>query len=108
MRSLWNRCISLVKRSQSVVPMRLRQGGVGRGEVTLNMPATQSEHVMVRAMVSLTGPDYRIQQGEQLRLIDNNDTYLWQVQTSTGIVEVPSICFWIMGTDAGATERATA
>ncbi|VDK23309.1 unnamed protein product, partial [Taenia asiatica] len=107
MRSLWNRCFALVKRSESVVPMRLRMGGVSKSQVTLDVANGQSGPITVRALISLTGPNYRIQQGEILPLIDNQkDTYLWKVQTSSGVVEVPSICFWVMGNDAEATERA--
>lgn len=107
MRSLWNRCIALVKRSESVVPIRLRLGGVNNGEVTLGAPHNQNGPVMVRALVSLTGPEYRIRQGEVLRLINNqDDAHLWRVQTSSGVVEVPSVCFWVIGNDAEATERA--
>ncbi|KAL5107548.1 hypothetical protein TcWFU_003437 [Taenia crassiceps] len=107
MRSLWNRCIALVRRSKSVVPMRLRMGGVSRSQVILDVANGQSGPIMVRALISLTGPNYRIQQGDLLPLIDNQkNTYLWKVQTSSGVVEVPSICFWVMGNDAEATERA--
>nr|CDS23003.1 hypothetical protein EgrG_000701600 [Echinococcus granulosus] len=107
MRSLWNRCIALVKRSESVVPMRLRLGGVSKSQVTLNVANGQSGPIMVRALICLTGPNYRIQQGELLPLIDNQrDTHLWRVETSSGAVEVPSICFWVTGNDAEATERA--
>ncbi|VDD83517.1 unnamed protein product, partial [Mesocestoides corti] len=103
MRSLWNRSVSLVQRSESVVPMRLRLGGVSKGSACKG-----GGPVIVQALVSLTGPDYRIQQGELLSLVDNQqDTHLWKVQTSTGIVEVPSICFWIMDNDKEATERAS-
>ncbi|KAM7543043.1 hypothetical protein Aperf_G00000005922 [Anoplocephala perfoliata] len=108
MQNLWSRCIALVKRSESVTPMRLRLGGVRKGEVTLGSPYNQNEPVMVRALVSLTGPEYRIKQGEVLRLIDNqSDTHLWKVQTSSGIAEVPSLCFWMIGNDAEAMEKAT-
>ncbi|CDS39487.1 hypothetical transcript [Echinococcus multilocularis] len=107
MRSLWNRCIALVKRSESVVPMRLRLGGVSKSQVTLDVANGQSGPIMVRALISLTGPNYLIQQGELLPLIDNQrDTHLWRVETSSGVVEVPSICFWVTGNDAEATERA--
>ncbi|KAM3177889.1 hypothetical protein ACTXT7_003619 [Hymenolepis weldensis] len=107
MRNLWNRCIALVKRSESVVPIRLRLGGVSEGEITLGSPNSRNGPVLVRALVSLTGPAYRIKQGELLRLIDNqSDTHLWKVQTSSGIEEVPSVCFWITGNDAEAIEKA--
>ncbi len=102
MRSLWARSASLVEKSEAVIPMRLRLGGVTKGE-----SSSGGGPVMVQAMVSLTGPDYRIQQGELLRLMDNQqDAHLWRVQTSSGVVEVPSICFWVTGNDAEATERA--
>lgn len=107
MRNLWNRCIALVKRSESVVPIRLRLGGVSEGEIIMGSPNGRNGPVMVRALVSLTGPAYRIKQGELLRLIDNqSDSHLWKVQTSSGIEEVPSVCFWITGNDAEATEKA--
>lgn len=107
MQNLWNRCIALVKRSESVIPIRLRLGGVRKGEVTLGSPHCQNGPIMIRALVSLTGPEYRINQGEVLRLIDNqNDTHLWKVQTSSGIAEVPSVCFWMTGNDPEAVERA--
>ncbi|VUZ48002.1 unnamed protein product, partial [Hymenolepis diminuta] len=107
MRNLWNRCIALVKRSESIVPIRLRLGGVSEGEITVGSPNSRNGPVMVRALVSLTGPTYRIKQGELLRLIDNqSDSHLWKVQTSSGIEEVPSVCFWITGNDAEATEKA--
>lgn len=87
--------------------MRLRMGGVSKSQVTLDVANGQSGPIMVRALISLTGPNYRIQRGELLPLIDNQkDTHLWKVQTSSGVVEVPSICFWVMGNDAEATERA--
>ncbi|VDM18160.1 unnamed protein product, partial [Hydatigera taeniaeformis] len=107
MRSLWNRCIALLKRSESVVPMRLRLGGVRKSQVTLDVASGQSGPILVRALISLTGPNYRIQQGEVLPLVDNQkDTHLWKVQTSSGVVEVPSVCFWVTGHDAEATQRA--
>uniref|UniRef100_A0A5K3FSG5 SH3_10 domain-containing protein n=1 Tax=Mesocestoides corti TaxID=53468 RepID=A0A5K3FSG5_MESCO len=104
MRSLWKRSMDLVKRSESIVPIRLRLGGVARGSA---IGDPNNRPVMVRAMVGLTGPDYRIQKGEHLRLIDNRqETHLWRVQTSSGVVEVPSICFWLTDCDTEATERA--
>ncbi|VDN96969.1 unnamed protein product, partial [Rodentolepis nana] len=108
MRNLWSRCIALVKRSESVVPIRLRLGGVSEGEVTLGSPHNRNGPVMVRALVSLTGPEYRIKQGDLLQLIDNQkDSHLWKVQTSSGIENVPSVCFWVMGNDVEAIERAS-
>ncbi|CDS39486.1 expressed conserved protein [Echinococcus multilocularis] len=104
MQSLWQRSKKLVKRSETIVPIRMRLGGVAKG-VAIGDPNNRA--VMVQAMVSLTGPDYKIQKGEHLQLIDNRqDSHLWRVQTSSGIVEVPSICFWLTDTDAKATERA--
>ncbi|KAL5967525.1 Plectin, partial [Taenia solium] len=104
MQSLWQRSKNLVKRSETIVPIRLRLGGVAKG-AAIGDP--NSRPVMMRAMVSLTGPDYKIQKGEQLQLIDNRqDSHLWRVQTTSGIVEVPSVCFWLTDTDAEATERA--
>ncbi|VDM17657.1 unnamed protein product, partial [Hydatigera taeniaeformis] len=104
MQSLWQRSKNLVKRSETIVPIRLRLGGVAKG-VAIRDPSNRP--VMVKAMVSLTGPDYKIQKGEHLQLIDNRqDSHLWRVQTSSGIVEVPSVCFWLTDTDSEATERA--
>lgn len=104
MRSLWKRSMALVRRSEAIVPMRLRLGGVAKG-CAIGDPTNRP--VTVRAMVSLTGSDYKIQQGEHLRLIDNRlDAHLWKVQTSSGVVDVPSICFWLTGNDTEATERA--
>ncbi|VDN12811.1 unnamed protein product [Dibothriocephalus latus] len=106
MRDLWDRSKALVERSSHIVPMRLRLGGVANGMTV----GTRTERpVMVRAMTSLVGPNYRIQQGEHLRLIDTReDARLWKVQTSTGIAEVPSVCFWLTGNDLEATNRAIA
>ncbi|VDN09994.1 unnamed protein product, partial [Dibothriocephalus latus] len=106
MRSLWDRSKTLVERSSHIVPMRLRLGGVAKGMVV----DTETERpVMVRALTGLVGPNYSIQQGEHLRLIDNReDMRLWRVQTSTGIAEVPSVCFWLTGNDSEATNRAIA
>lgn len=104
MQSLWQRSKNLVKRSETIVPIRLRLGGVAKGVATGD---PNNRPVMVRAMVSLTGPDYKIQKGDHLQLIDNRqDSHLWRVQTPSGIVEVPSVCFWLTDTDAEATERA--
>ncbi len=104
MRSLWKRSMALVKRSETIVPMRLRLGGVAKGSA---IGGPSNRPVMVRAMVSLTGPDYKIQQGEHLRLMDNRqESHLWHVQTPSGVVEVPSICFWLTDNDTEATERA--
>ncbi|VDK20342.1 unnamed protein product [Taenia asiatica] len=104
MQSLWERSKNLVKRSETIVPIRLRLGGVAKGAAIGDL---NNRPVMVRAMVSLTGPDYKIQKGEQLQLIDNRqDSHLWRVRTTSGIVEVPSVCFWLTDTDAEATERA--
>ncbi|KAL5108103.1 hypothetical protein TcWFU_008634 [Taenia crassiceps] len=104
MQSLWQRSKNLVKRSETIVPIRLRLGGVAKG---MAIEDPNNRPVMVRAMVSLTGPDYKIQKGEHLQLIDNRqDSHLWRVQTSSGIVEVPSVCFWLTDTDAEATDRA--
>ncbi|KAL7059334.1 hypothetical protein AAHC03_013982 [Spirometra sp. Aus1] len=106
MRNLWDRSKALVDRSSHIVPMRLRLGGVAKGMTV----GTRTERpVMVRAMTGLMGPNYSIQQGEHLRLIDNrDDVRLWKVQTSTGIVNVPSVCFWLTGNDIEATNRAIA
>ncbi|BHF70669.1 hypothetical protein SprV_0301372200 [Sparganum proliferum] len=106
MRNLWDRSKALVDRSSHIVPMRLRLGGVAKGMTV----GTRTERpVMVRAMTGLIGPNYSIQQGEHLRLIDNrDDVRLWKVQTSTGVVKVPSVCFWLTGNDIEATNRAIA
>lgn len=104
MQSLWQRSMKLVKRSEVVVPIRLRMGGVAKG-VAIGDPSNRP--VMVRAMVNLTGTDYKIQKGEILRLMDNRqDSHLWRVRTSSGTVEVPGVCLWLMNTDAEAIDRA--
>ncbi len=106
MRSLWARSKALVERSENVVPMRLRLGGVSQG---VAIDSNSNQPVMVRALVALTGPDYKIQQGEALRLIDNvQDQHLWKVRTATGDHDVPSICFWFTSNDSEATDRAIA
>lgn len=104
MRSLWQRSMKLVKRSEMIIPIRLRMGGVSKG-VAIGDPSNRP--VMVRALVSLTGPDYKIQKGEILRLMDNHqDSHLWRVRTSTGTVEVPGVCLWLMNSDTEAIDRA--
>ncbi|VDL19738.1 unnamed protein product [Hymenolepis diminuta] len=104
MRSLWQRSMKLVKRSEMIVPIRLRMGGVSKG-MAIGDPSNRP--VMVRALVSLTGPDYKIQKGEILRLMDNHqDSHLWRVRTSTGTVEVPGVCLWLMNSDTEAIDQA--
>lgn len=104
MRSLWQRSANLVRRSETIVPIRLRLGGVAKG---VAIGDQSNRPVMVRAMVNLTGPDYKIQKGEHLQLLDNRqESHLWRIQTSSGVAEVPSICFWLTDTDTEATDRA--
>ncbi|VDN96060.1 unnamed protein product [Rodentolepis nana] len=104
MRSLWKRSMKLVERSETIIPIRIRMGGVAKG-MAIGDPSNRP--VMVRALVSLTGPDYKIQKGEILRLMDNRqDSHLWSVRTSTGTVEVPGVCLWLMNCDTEAVDRA--
>lgn len=104
MRSLWQRSIKLVKRSETITPVRLRNGGVVNG---MAVGDQTNRPVMVRALVSLTGSDYKIHKGEILRLMDNPlDSHLWKVQTSTGTVKVPGVCLWLINYDTEAIDRA--
>ncbi|TGZ58035.1 hypothetical protein CRM22_009785 [Opisthorchis felineus] len=101
---LWNRTGQLLEESRRVVPVHLRLGGVNNGLSTnTEVPSV----VMARALLSLAGPNYELAEGEEVRIVSNtDDPHFWKVQTSSGIVEVPSVCLWISDPDLGAVKRA--
>ncbi|VDQ08898.1 unnamed protein product [Trichobilharzia regenti] len=62
---------------------------------------------MARMLTSLTGPNYELKEGEEVRLISNrDDQHFWTVQTNNGIVKIPSVCLWISDPDLEAVKRA--
>nr|CAH8876346.1 unnamed protein product [Trichobilharzia regenti] len=101
---LWGRSGNLLEESRRIVPIHLRLGGIIDG-VSTNTETPSP--VMARMLTSLTGPNYELKEGEEVRLISNrDDQHFWTVQTNNGIVKIPSVCLWISDPDLEAVKRA--
>ncbi|KAK4474997.1 hypothetical protein MN116_002097 [Schistosoma mekongi] len=101
---LWGRSGNLLEESRRIVPVHLRLGGVVDG---LSTNTESPNPVMARMLTSLTGPNYELKEGEEVRVISNkDDQHFWTVQTNNGIVKIPSVCLWISDPDLEAVKRA--
>ncbi|CAH8669927.1 unnamed protein product [Heterobilharzia americana] len=101
---LWGRSGNLLEESRRIVPVHLRLGGVVDGVSTNTESAGP---VMARMLTSLTGPNYELKEGEEVRVISNrDDQHFWTVQTNNGIVKIPSVCLWISDPDLEAVKRS--
>ncbi|CAL8085208.1 unnamed protein product [Calicophoron daubneyi] len=101
---LWGRSGQLLEDSRRVVPVHLRLGGIKNG---VNVNTDSSKPVMARTLLSLAGPNYELEEGEEVRIISNSDDqHFWKVQTTSGVADVPSVCLWISDTDREAVKRA--
>ncbi|CAI2735381.1 unnamed protein product [Schistosoma spindalis] len=101
---LWGRSGNLLEESRRIVPVHLRLGGVIDG---LSTNTESASPVMARMLTSLTGPNYELKEGEEVRVISNkDDQHFWTVQTSNGIVKIPSVCLWISDPDLEAVKRS--
>ncbi|CAH8671956.1 unnamed protein product [Schistosoma bovis] len=101
---LWGRSGNLLEESRRIVPVHLRLGGVIDG---LSTNTESASPVMARMLTSLTGPNYELKEGEEVRVISNkDDQHFWTVQTNNGIVKIPSVCLWISDPDLEAVKRS--
>ncbi|CAH8682385.1 unnamed protein product [Schistosoma rodhaini] len=101
---LWGRSGNLLEESRRIVPVHLRLGCVIDG---LSTNTESASPVMARMLTSLTGPNYELKEGEEVRVISNkDDQHFWTVQTNSGIVKIPSVCLWISDPDLEAVKRS--
>ncbi|VDO16050.1 unnamed protein product, partial [Rodentolepis nana] len=93
----WEQTCQLTEMARHLKPVQNRLARVVCGRTVDKSPEMAQDIVMVKALISFSGPDFAIRKGEEMILMKNENPNFWSVKTTFGEREVPSVIFSIIG-----------
>nr|CDS27127.1 kelch protein 18 [Hymenolepis microstoma] len=79
----------------------------GRGRTVDTSSEMAQNNVMVKALISFSGPDFAIRKGEDMIPIKSENLNFWSAKTTFGECEVPSVIFSTNGPNQAEEIKAT-
>ncbi|KAL5107558.1 hypothetical protein TcWFU_003537 [Taenia crassiceps] len=102
----WEQTCQLTDMARYMKPLRNRHCRVVSGRAVDSPEDVAQQIVMVKALIDFSGPDFAIRKGEEMILMNNENPNFWQVKTTFGEREVPSLIFATMGPNQNEVFKA--
>nr|CDS31384.2 microtubule actin cross linking factor 1 [Hymenolepis microstoma] len=102
----WEQTCQLTEMARHLKPIQNRLARVVCGRTVDTSPEMAQNIVMVKALISFSGPDFAIRKGEEMILMKNENPNFWSVKTTFGEREVPSVIFSTVGPNQAEVFKA--